>query len=117
MYFESAIQSHVEWRSRFWMAIRTGATFDVQKTGGDCHCDVGRWLHGEGKRLYRDLPAYRECLERHAEFHREAAKVAVAVNAGDAATTETMLGIGTPYSRASTGCVGALRALASEIGA
>jgi methyl-accepting chemotaxis protein len=47
----------------------------------DNYCELGKWLHGEGKAQYGGLPSYKACLKKHAEFHIEAERVANTINA------------------------------------
>jgi methyl-accepting chemotaxis protein len=77
----SAIQKHAEWKFKFLNAIHANETLDVNAISKDNNCEFGKWLHGEAKTLYRNAAAYAKCMADHAAFHREAAKVAAAINA------------------------------------
>jgi methyl-accepting chemotaxis protein len=46
--------------------------------GKDDCCELGEWLHGEGKLHYGNLNGFHELLINHAEFHLEARKIVLA---------------------------------------
>jgi methyl-accepting chemotaxis protein len=96
-----AIAKHAQWTFKFRTAIHEGQQLDVNAIARDNQCDFGKWLHGEGRSLYGDSPVHARCVADHAAFHREAAKVAAAVNARQKDRIESMLGPGTPYHDAS----------------
>ena len=108
MHLGNAIVAHEEWVVTFRQAIASAEIFDVVSISADDACDLGRWLHGEGKRLFGNLPIYTRCVATHTLFHREAAKVATAINGKHLVDAECMLAAHTPFSEAS-------RALADAI--
>ncbi len=83
-----AIQKHGEWKLKFRTAIANKETMDVATITRDNCCELGKWLHGEGKIKFGKLPSLAACVTKHAAFHTEAGKVATAINAKkyDAAT-------------------------------
>lgn len=42
---------------------------DIEIIAQDNQCFLGKWLHGEGARLYGHMPDYEALREAHAEFH------------------------------------------------
>lgn len=101
MDLNTAAQAHADWKVKLRLAITKQEKLDAAAISADNCCTLGKWLHGEAKSRYADLPAYRECVTRHAAFHREAGAVARAINAGDYSRAQAMLDGGTSYAAAS----------------
>ena len=79
----------------------------LEKNNG---CELGAWLAGEAKAKYGRLRAYEMCFTQHAAFHKEAARVALAINEGRHAEALAMLEPGTPfYAISSDVCVAIMR--------
>ena len=89
---------------------------DVATIAKDNCCDLGKWLHGEAKTQFGQLGSHGECVKKHAEFHTEAAKVALEINNKDYPKAEAMLAMGTSYANASNSVGGAILRLKKEIG-
>jgi hypothetical protein len=102
MNLESAIGKHAEWKMKFRNAISKQEQLDAASIAKDNCCDLGKWLHGEGKTQYSKLDSYVECVKTHAAFHQEAGKVASAINARKYAEAEAMIDGGTVYAKASS---------------
>lgn len=100
-----AIAKHVEWKTRLRSAISKKEQMDVNTVAADNCCELGKWLHGPAKSSYGSLQSYKNTVSAHASFHKEAGKVASAINAQKFTEAESMLGAGTPYASAS-GAVG-----------
>lgn len=81
MNLDNEILRHVDWKARFTLAMSRQESLDSYSIGKDNRCELGKWLHGDGKIQYSDLDSYTACLKKHAEFHTEAEKIAVAINA------------------------------------
>ncbi len=116
MDLSTAIQKHAEWKTKFRSAMMKQEQLDVATIAKDNCCDLGKWLHGEAKAQFGQLGSHTDCIKKHAEFHTEAAKVAVEINNKDYSKAETMLGMGTTYSAASNAVGGAILRLKKEIG-
>jgi hypothetical protein len=114
MDLEQAVQKHSEWKIRFRTAISKQETMDAANVSKDNCCDLGKWLHGEGKSMFGNLASLSECITRHAAFHIEAGKVASAINMKKYAEAEKMIAIQTPYAAASTAVTGAILKLKKE---
>ncbi|MDP1664479.1 MAG: CZB domain-containing protein [Methylobacter sp.] len=91
MNLDSAIQKHMEWKVKFRTAITKQEQMDAATIGKDNCCELGKWLHGEGKSQCGGLGSYAITLSRHAAFHVEAGKVASAINAKKYTEAEAML--------------------------
>lgn len=116
MDLDNAVNKHAEWKVKFRTAMTSRETLDAATISKDNCCELGKWLHGEAKTQWSKLPAYRECLERHASFHTAAGQVAQAINAKRYAEAESMLGQGMAYSGASLDVITAIRRLKKEAG-
>lgn len=101
MNLDSAIQKHMEWKVKFRTAISKQEQMDAVTIGKDNCCDLGKWLHGEGKTQCSSLASYATVLNKHAMFHVEAGKVASAINAKKYTEAEAMLGGSSPFSAVS----------------
>jgi methyl-accepting chemotaxis protein len=116
MDLSTAIQKHAEWKTKFRSAMMKHEQLDVATIAKDNCCDLGKWLHGEAKDQYGQLGSHMECVKKHAEFHTEAATVALEINKKDYPKAETMLAVGTSYTTASTAVGNAIMRLKKEIG-
>lgn len=101
MNLETAVRAHAEWKLKLKMAIARRETIDVVKLSADNCCDLGRWLHGDARRLLGADPIHGECIRRHATFHCEAGKIGRAINEGFMEQANAMLAAGTPFDHAS----------------
>ena len=101
MDFTDAIRAHRAWKDRLRVAMAKRESLDLSKIEMDCHCELGQWLHTECKSAYGHLPEYVDCLAAHADFHREIAKAASLINAGQFMAADRLLNAGTPFAYAS----------------
>jgi methyl-accepting chemotaxis protein len=93
---------HAEWKLKFQRAISNAEMFDVAIVAADDCCALGGWLSGDAKRLMGDSRSLQDCAAKHAAFHREAGRVAQAINAGKMPEATAMISDGTPYARLQT---------------
>ena len=98
----NAIQNHSEWKMRFRAAISQCEILDVTTIYKDDCCELGRWLHGEGKVLFGNLNSHNNCVSSHATFHLEAGKIAQTINEKKYTKAWGMLDNGSPYAKASS---------------
>ena len=117
MNFDTAVEAHMAWKIKFRVAMTNRQQLDEATIGRDNCCELGKWLHGEAALRYAQLPSYAGCVQRHAEFHRQAAQVAQAINRSDFARAESLLGPTSTYSGASGAVVVALGRLRREVDA
>jgi methyl-accepting chemotaxis protein len=101
MDLNTAHQAHSDWKIKLRLAITKKEQLDADTISKDNCCAFGKWLHGEAASAYGRLPGYKDCLGKHAAFHKEAGAVARTINTGQYAKAEAMLGAGTPYAMAS----------------
>ena len=111
MDLDAATQAHTQWKVKLRMAISQQQTLDLATIKADNCCPLGQWLHGEAKGLDGRIPAYRDCVTRHAAFHSAAASVGEAINQKRYAQPEKMLEPGTPYAAATTAVASAILGL------
>lgn len=76
MNLDEAVSAHLKWKIRLGMVIEGNSSdaLDPAIVERDDHCDLGRWLHGEGER-HRSHSEFGEVVSEHANFHRQAAGV------------------------------------------
>ena len=107
MDFADAIRAHVAWKVRLRMVLDgQGERMSSDEAARDDACDLGRWIHGEGRRHF-SKPAYRELKEVHARFHQVAAEVLAASERGDRRAAEAGLE-GAEYVKSSSAVVAAI---------
>lgn len=115
MDFDQAILSHTKWKMRLLRCIRgmelPPSSVDV---GREDVCALGEWLKAESHR-YAAFASFHEAVAAHAQFHRCAAQVVLALERGDRAAAEAMLEAGTPYSGASAATIFAIMRLRAEL--
>lgn len=116
MDLSQAIRKHTEWRLKLRSAISNRETLDVATIAKDNCCELGKWLHGEGKALFGTLRAYPVCVAAHANFHVEAGRVAQIINSKRYDDAGKMLDGDTPYVSASTAVGVAIVRLKKEAG-
>ncbi|MFZ6751687.1 CZB domain-containing protein [Undibacterium sp. Ren11W] len=109
-----AVAKHVEWKTKLRSAIIKKETLDAASISADNCCELGKWLHGDAKAKMSGLASYKDTLSKHAVFHKEAGKVASAINAQKYAEAEAMLGAGTAYAAASSAVGVAIGAFKKE---
>lgn len=114
MDLDMAVQKHAEWKIKFRSAISKQETMDAATVAKDNCCDLGKWLHGDAKKIYGSLASHSECIAKHAVFHVEAGKVAAAINQKKYVEAEQMIGSNTSYASASTAVAGAVLKLKKE---
>jgi methyl-accepting chemotaxis protein len=115
MDLNQAIEKHAEWKVKFRTAITKKETMDADTISRDNCCELGKWLHGDGRTTLGKLGSFSDCVLKHAAFHAEAGKVARTINSGNFTQAEAMLGGGSSYARASTEVGMAISRLKKEI--
>lgn len=101
MTFQQILTAHAQWKATFLESISGNMSLDAGGISRDDLCNVGLWLHGEGKSRFGDLSSFSKLTAEHARFHLEAAKVCFAINEGKHAEALLMLDASTPYAEAS----------------
>jgi hypothetical protein len=116
MDLDNAGQLHNEWKIKLRMAITNKEQLDAATISNDKACPLGQWLQGEAKTKYGGLAAYSQCVEKHGDFHKEAGKVAQAINSQKFTEAKNMLGANTPYALATMAVTVAIGQLKKEAG-
>ncbi len=114
MDLQEAIRAHSDWKTKLRGAISSKSQLDVSTIARDDCCALGKWLHGESRPTYGPLASHKACVTKHASFHKEAAKVAGAINKGSYGEALEMLELGKAYALASNEVVFAIGALKRE---
>lgn len=114
MDFDKAMAAHADWKVKLRIALDNHEMLDAERICSDKNCDLGRWLHGDGRGQCGRAPSFGACVEAHAAFHREAGAVATRINAKDYGRAEQMLGAGSTFADASTNVAVILRRLKRE---
>ncbi|TAN65099.1 MAG: chemotaxis protein [Methylobacter sp.] len=114
MNLDTAIHKHMDWKVKFRTAISKKEQMDATTIAKDDCCELGKWLHGEGKAKCGGLPSYVTVLSKHAAFHLEAGKVASAINASKYTEAETMLSGNSAFTSVSSDVGIALMRLKKE---
>ena len=102
MNLDSAFQTHALWKIKLRAAISKREQMDLITLSRDDCCELGIWLHGEGKIHFGQHAAHLDCIHKHLDFHSEVTKVGKAVNAQQFSAADAMLNAGTPYAKASS---------------
>lgn len=98
---QEIIAAHRHWKDHFRSTMATRQWLDTQTIHSDCCCAFGAWLYGDGLRDFGHLSEYLTCVEVHAAFHREAARIAELVNAGQIQEADRSLAAGTLFAQLS----------------
>jgi len=116
MNLDNAVQTHAQWKMKLRAAISKHEQLDLATLSRDDKCELGQWLHGEGKSSYGRLSCHTDCIEKHLAFHVAVTNVAKAVNAKEFDKAEAMLNSGTAYATASSALSVAFLKLRKEAG-
>ena len=116
MDLEPSIEKHAEWKTRFRAAMTQHLEMDPSIIAKVNYCELGKWLHGVAKTRFSHLPSYSACVASHEKFHREAAKVAEAINAKNYVEAESLLEDGSHFANASNEVSIAIMQLKNEAG-
>lgn len=116
MDFDEAIKAHTYWKVTLRWMINGQRPLDAEKLGCDHDCELGRWIHGDG-REYCQFSAYQTLVREHSRFHAIAAEVAGCIATGDSALAMQMLGDSGAFSVASAQTIAAIRQLRCEVDA
>ena len=102
MNLDNAITAHAQWKMKFRGAIAAKQAMDASTIAKDNCCEVGKWLHGEGRTAWGSKPEFVTLIERHKVFHVEAGKVATAINSKHYDLATKMIDSSTPFAAASS---------------
>ena len=112
---DAAIFAHENWKVRLDTYLAGRSTEDLRPEVICCddRCDLGRWIHGTGRKRLGSYPGFTALTEHHRMFHYAASNVVSLAQAGKSAEAERMLtGL---YAQKSSAVLGALRELQAMI--
>ena len=111
MDFDTAIRAHTNWKMTLSRYLRKpDGSLKAQEVSRDDVCELGCWLHGEGRKLVH-LPEYQTLKSVHRDFHRAAGDIVRRADAGENQSEAMALGSSSPYDKASSGVTLALMAM------
>lgn len=75
--FQKWIAAHRGWRRRLLDYLDGTSTeqLDEHVICHDDRCDLGKWIHGNGGKFYKEVNTFQQLIDDHASFHRSAAAV------------------------------------------
>ena len=84
-FLDRAVSAHVQWKIRLLTTINTGKASDIDRASacGDTACELGKWIHGEGK-AYRGQAEFDALQAAHKRFHASIGGVLDELGAGRA---------------------------------
>lgn len=91
MDLEKAADAHTQWRIKFRTAIDAKQSLDDRNIACDDKCELGQWLHGDGRSKHAAKPQFQALVAAHKQFHAVAGRVATTINAGRISDAEAML--------------------------
>ncbi len=100
--FITALEAHAKWKMRLkeYIEGRSNAALTVETIGRDDQCVLGKWLRGEGKAQFGQLPEFQKLVDLHQDFHTCAAGVLATAQDGNPQEALEQLETG-EYRRAS----------------
>lgn len=99
MNLDEALAKDKELKDKFLVAIAAKAQLDAMIIGKADRCILGNWLYGEAERKYPFLKSYKPCLDAHAAFHVQAAKVVRQINGGEYADAQALIADNSAYAK------------------
>lgn len=82
---EAAIESHIEWVTRFRAALEGGADSDLNHdlASDDTACALGQWLTKPETKVMLGIDYFSRTTALHGTFHEIAGAVVASMKAGD----------------------------------
>ena len=115
MNIDDAITAHSKWKMKLsGYLARPDKSLNAAVVGLDTECDLGKWVHGEGRR-YSKLPEFSKLASAHARFHKAAAAVIVKAESGQKVAEEVVVGARSEFGIASSEVVKSLMAMKSKL--
>lgn len=101
MQLDQAIDVHRKWRENLQAAVAAGEFLDAATLRRSDCCDLGKWLHSQGRRLYGSKPEFVKLMARHNDFHLVASMVANSINDGEYTNLDKVLNGNSEFRQAS----------------
>ncbi len=85
--FYDEMLEHKSWKKRLLEYVdgRSKEKLEPGKVSIDSTCELGRWLHSDGKIHFGEQPVFIKLVDEHAKFHANLAKVVEAHQGGNKA--------------------------------
>jgi methyl-accepting chemotaxis protein len=76
---------HMSWKKRLhgYLDGSSKEKLEPDEIHTDHHCELGQWIHGEGKVLFGEQPVFLKLVDEHAKYHAYAAQAVEAHRAGN----------------------------------
>lgn len=82
--WEQLKMAHLVWRINFRSLLNGGSgKLEDSKIKDHTQCDMGKWLHGEGREKFGTNPMYHDLVEYHKIFHEMATNAYQEFSAGN----------------------------------
>lgn len=90
---KQVLDAHTAWKTKLQNALdgTSAENLDVAVVCQDDLCTLGKWLYGEGKNKYGQLPEYESTRVAHSEFHLCAGEVLMEHQDGNVDLAATLL--------------------------
>ena len=98
---DQAIEVHRQWREKLKASVAAGETLDAATLRRNDCCDLGKWLHTQGRNLYGSKPEFVKLMARHNDFHLVASMVANSINDGEYTDMQKVLNGNSQFAQAS----------------
>jgi len=94
-----AISAHGQWKVKLRNAIDTGECESTpDKVKMDNNCSFGKWLHYRLEDQHKNTPIFKEIVDLHADFHKEAGSILDLALKGNKDEANKMLGLGSKFA-------------------
>jgi methyl-accepting chemotaxis protein len=77
---DRAYAAHQQWKIKLQDSVAARTVLDVATIRRDDCCELGKWLHSDGRSAYGHKPEFKNLLAKHASFHLVASVVAGIIN-------------------------------------
>lgn len=111
---KEAIAKHVNWRLVLQFAIAVEEQLTPEQVSAIQHhreCAIGRWLDSPVNSEIRQLPAYRDVVTRHIQFHQEMISVSQLITQRRFSEAATSIKETSKFTQASLALARAITAL------
>jgi hypothetical protein len=90
---DMAVSAHENWKLRLSAFLDGASTehFSAEEICFDDRCDLGRWIHGDGKARLGSFPGFTALMGHHKMFHYAASNVVALSKAGKVNDAQAML--------------------------
>ncbi len=115
MDFDKMVLAHSKWKTVLLHALQNHEEIDTSAVGRDDQCELGKWIHGEGKR-HAGLAEYQDLKTKHARFHAcipEVVKLSRGRSTADA--VQLLDPFKSDFGHASAECINAITALKNAV--